>query len=114
MAERRVNCAVKCPHEEKINSVYKKVVSGNGDLPLPERVRKMEGEMEEVLPSLKNLVAASERAEGARTTEMAFHNKRDQEIKDALAISAQHTNRWMLLITALSFIAMVFSIFHPH
>ena len=65
MAERRVNCVVECPHGEKIAAVYEKVVTGNGDLPLPERVRKLEDEMEEALPNLKKLVAASERAEGA-------------------------------------------------
>lgn len=113
MAERRINCAV-CPHQDKILAVYQKVVTGNGDLPLLERVRQLEGEMEEVLPSLKTLITASEKAEGARTAEMAFHNKRDQEIKDALSLAAQHTNRWMLVIAAFSFLATVFSIFHLH
>ena len=64
MAERRVNCVAECPHEEKIAAVYEKVITGNGDFPLPERVRKLEDKMEEVLPDLKKLVAASERAEG--------------------------------------------------
>jgi predicted lysophospholipase L1 biosynthesis ABC-type transport system permease subunit len=37
---------------------------------------------------------------------MEFHNKRDQEIKDALTIAAERTNRWMLLIAILSLIAV--------
>lgn len=101
MAERRVDCAVKCPHEEKINAVYRKVISGNGDLPLPERVRKMEGEMEEVLPSLRKLVSASERAEGERTSDIAFHNKRDKELKEAVN---QHNWRIMFAVAIVGLI----------
>ena len=112
MAERRVNCVAECPHEEKIAAVYEKVITGNGDFPLPERVRKLEDKMEEVLPDLKKLVAASERAEGERESDMAFHNQRDQEIKDALAVAGQHQNRWMVVLTALMLIVMIFSIYH--
>ena len=112
MAERRVNCVAECPHEEKIAAVYEKVITGNGDFPLPERVRKLEDKMEEVLPDLKKLVAASERAEGARKSDIAFHNRRDQEIKDALALAAQHMNRWMVGIAALTLVAAIFSILH--
>ena len=112
MAERRVNCVVECPHGEKIAAVYEKVVTGNGDLPLPERVRKLEDEMEGVLPDLKKLVAASERAEGARESDKEFHNKRDEEIKKALGITTRHMNRWMLAIAMMTLIAAILGLFH--
>ena len=105
MAERRVNCVAECPHGEKIAALYEKVVTGNGDLPLPERVRKLEDEMEEVLPDLKKLVAASERAEGARESDKEFRNQRDEEIKKALGITTRHMNRWMLAIAMMTLIA---------
>ena len=112
-----IRCAVtksECPFEGQITDVYQKVLIGNGELPLAERVRNVENQMTEALPILHQLKEASDKAEGFRVGEMAFHNKRDQEIKDALAMAAQHTSRWMLGIAALSFLAMVFSIAHPH
>ena len=47
-----------------------------------------------------------------RKSEMDFHNQRDREIKDALAMANQHLNRWMVAIAALSLIAAIFAIFH--
>ena len=47
-----------------------------------------------------------------KTAEMDFHNKRDQEVKDALAVAAQHMNRWMLAIAMMTLIASILAIFH--
>ena len=46
------------------------------------------------------------RADERATAEMTFHNQRDQEIKDALAVAAHRTDRWMLFIAILSLIAV--------
>ena len=112
-----IRCAVtknECPFEGQITDVYQKVLIGDGELPLAERIRNMENQMTEALPILLQLKETSDKAEGARVGEMEFRNKRDKEIKDALALAAQHTNRWMLGIAALSFMATVFSFVHPH
>jgi hypothetical protein len=68
--------------------------------------------MEGVLPDLKKLVAASERAEGARESDKAFHNQRDEEIKKALDITTRHMNRWMMAIATLTLIAAILGLFH--
>ena len=46
---------VDCPFEEQIRIAYEKVVTGNGELPLPERVRKLEESMTEAMPILREV-----------------------------------------------------------
>ena len=81
-----------------------KQINGNGQPGIRQELRALADEAHGFFTESKT----------GKKTEMEFHNTRDEEIKKALALAAKHTNSWMLLITALSFIAMVFSIFHSH
>lgn len=85
---------------------------------LPERVAILENQMDRVEEGISNFrsfqVEAREfftRADERAKAEMAFHNTRDREIKDTLALSNQRTNFLMLIIAALSLIAAVAGVF---
>ena len=71
-------CAEACPHYEKIEAVYEKVVTGNGDAPIPEKVRKLENEMATVLPILNDLKTAADRQDGRDAQRLQDEVKRDK------------------------------------
>jgi hypothetical protein len=50
--------ATTCPYEGKIKTVYAKLIEGNGDLPVVERMRNLEDDMASALPILQRLEAA--------------------------------------------------------
>lgn len=72
---------VPCPYQEKIAATYEKVITGNSERPLPERVRNLEGQMSTVLPILNDLKSAFERQEG-RELERSADAAREREKED--------------------------------
>ena len=75
--ERRA-CPPECPHSEKIAVVYEKVVTGNGELPLAEKVRKLEDEMSMALPILQRLEMAAVRQDGRDAERLAAEKRREK------------------------------------
>ena len=75
--ERR-SCPIACPHFEKIEGVWEVVLIGNGDLPILERVRKLEDEMSTVLPILESLKSAADRQEGRDQERLDAEKRRDK------------------------------------
>ena len=56
MARSRCDDAdLECPYRQKIEDAYTKLVTGNGDLPILERVRKLEDSMTEAVPILSKV-----------------------------------------------------------
>ena len=64
MAEHRCETVgVACPYAKQITTAYEKLVEGNGELPIVERMRTLEGEMATALPILQKLEKAADRQE---------------------------------------------------
>ena len=75
MAEKK--CDAECPYEHQIRAAYEKLITGNGDLPIVERVRNLEDEMSIALPILQSLEKAADRQEGRDIERLANERKRD-------------------------------------
>ena len=70
-----------CPYAKMIEVAYEKVVTGNGELPLPERVRNLEAEMASAMPILLELQAAAQRQDGRAQERIENEGKRDKHTK---------------------------------
>jgi len=79
MAERRCESVGSvCPYEHEITHAYEKLIVGNGELPIVERVRNLEAEMATALPILQSLESAANRQEGRDIERLANEKKRDK------------------------------------
>ena len=79
MAEMR--CDAECPYEHQITAAYEKLITGNGDLPIVERVRNLENEMLTALPILQELQAAALRQDGRAQERIENETRRDKRTK---------------------------------
>jgi Flp pilus assembly protein TadG len=102
MAEQRRNQRAVC--EKMCEAVMRldKQINGNGQPGIRQNLQMLADEAHAFFVESKT----------QKTAEMDFHNKRDQEVKDALAVAAQHMNRWMLAIAMMTLIASILAIFH--
>jgi hypothetical protein len=79
MAE--MKCEAVCPYEHQIEAAYEKLITGNGDLPIVERVRNLESEMLMALPILQELQAAALRQDGRAQERIENETRRDKRTK---------------------------------
>jgi len=70
-----------CPYAKMIEAAYEKVVTGNGDLPLPERVRNLEAEMASAMPILLELQSSAQRQEGRAQERIQNEARNDKRTK---------------------------------
>ena len=70
-----------CPYAKMIEAAYEKVVTGNGELPLPERVRNLEAEMASAMPILLELQASAQRQEGRDQERIQNEDRSDKRTK---------------------------------
>jgi len=74
-------CDAECPYEHQITAAYEKLITGNGDLPIIERVRNLEDEMSTALPILHELHAAALRQDGRDQERIENEIRRDKRTK---------------------------------
>jgi hypothetical protein len=67
-----------CSQEEKINALYEKVITGNGEGPIVGRVKSLEANMATALPILKDLKTAADRQEGRDLQRLEDEQQRDK------------------------------------
>ena len=70
-----------CPYEHQIIAAYEKLITGNGDLPIIERVRNLEDEMATALPILQSLEKAADRQEGRDLERLNNEKLRDKRVQ---------------------------------
>ena len=76
-----MKCDAECPYEHQITAAYEKLITGNGDLPIVERVRNLENEMLTALPILQELQAAALRQDGRAQERIENETRRDKRTK---------------------------------
>ena len=88
-----------CPYEHQIIAAYEKLITGNGDLPIIERVRNLEDEMATALPILQSLEKAADRQEGRDLERLNNEKLRDLERRNNEKLRDQRVQRFRFWIT---------------
>ena len=73
-----LQCDFVCPHADKVDAVYEKIITGNHERPIPERVRELEKQMSQALPILVELKTAADRQDGRDSERLDAERRNDK------------------------------------
>ena len=103
--------ATTCPYEGKIKTVYAKLIEGNGDLPVVERMRNLEDDMASALPILQRLEAAeTHRSWKEDQRDKILTDQRDAVKDDLIEHNKRADRRVNVLIAVCAIIMVLFAI----
>jgi hypothetical protein len=103
--------ATTCPYERQIKTVYEKLIEGNDDLPVVERIRNLEDDMASALPILQRLDAAeTHRSWKEDQRDKTLTDQRDAVKNDLIEHNKRADRRVNVLILICMIIMVLFAI----